>query len=353
MVYYFLMSHGLTYKDSGVDIDLADSVVERLKPLARTTYREGVLGGIGHFGALFEVPSKYKKPVLVSSTDGVGTKLKIAFMAGIHDTVGIDLVAMCVNDILTLGAEPLFFLDYFATGKLSPEVINSVLKGIVEGCKQAGCALIGGETAEMPGFYSSGEYDISGFAVGVVEKDKIIDGTKVSPGDVVIGLGSSGLHSNGYSLVRKIFFELNKFKINDYLDELGIELAKELLKPTLIYVDAYKALRKKGIEVKAMAHITGGGLPGNLSRVLPEGVRAVIKSGAWPEPPVFSLIRKLADVPEEEMRRTFNLGVGYTIIVRPEDVQKTLASVQEAGYKAFNIGYIEEGEGGVRYEEGT
>lgn len=347
------MSEGLTYKDAGVNISLADEVIKELTPIIQSTYREGVVGSIGHFGSLFEIPSKYKKPVLVSSTDGVGTKLKIAFMSGVHNSVGIDLVAMCVNDILTLGAEPLFFLDYFATGKLSPSIAKAVLEGIVHGCKEAGCALIGGETAEMPGFYQAQEYDLCGFVVGVVEKDEIISGKDVEVDDVIIGLGSSGLHSNGYSLVRKLFFELNHYRLDAYIEELGTTLVEELLKPTLIYVKAFKALKGEGIRIKAMAHITGGGIPGNLPRVLPNEVHAVIYSDSWTEPKIFSLIRKLGKIAEEEMRKTFNLGIGYTIVVAPEDVAKALRVLEIAGYKAFRIGHIEEGSGGVRYEKST
>ncbi|RME67745.1 MAG: phosphoribosylformylglycinamidine cyclo-ligase [Nitrospirae bacterium] len=343
----------MTYKDAGVDIERADEFVEKLKDLVRTTHRKGVIGGIGHFGALFEVPSGYKRPVLVSSTDGVGTKLKVAFMAGVHDTVGVDLVAMSVNDILTLGAEPLFFLDYFATGKLSNEVALEVMKGIVQGCKEANCALIGGETAEMPGFYQPGEYDLSGFAVGVVERDEIIDGTAVRAGDVVIGLSSSGLHSNGYSLARKVFFELHDYGVDSYIEELGTKLALELLKPTRIYVRAYIALKEAGIRPKAMAHITGGGIPGNLSRVLPDGLEAVIVNGSWPELPIFGLIRKLGNIAEEEMRKTFNLGIGYTIVVSEKEGERVIDILNKTGYPAYRIGYIQKGRGGVRYEEGN
>ncbi len=353
MVYYFLVTKGLTYRDSGVDIEKADEFVAQLKGLVSSTHREGVIGGIGHFGALFEVPGNYKNPVLVSSTDGVGTKLKVAFMAGLHGTVGMDLVAMCVNDILTLGAEPLFFLDYFATGKLTPEVALEVMKGIVQGCREAKCALIGGETAEMPGFYQPGEYDLSGFAVGVVEKDEIIDGSATRPGDTVIGLASSGLHSNGYSLVRKVFFEVHNYRPDTYIEELGTELAEELLKPTRIYVRAFMALKQECIIPKAMAHITGGGLPGNLPRVLPEGMEAVIVNNSWPQPPVFSLIRTLGNVSEEEMRKTFNLGIGYTIVVSESQADRAIEILNKAGYQAYRIGYIQKGRGGVRYEEGN
>ena len=252
--------------------------------------------------------------MLVSGTDGVGTKLKIAFMTDKHDTVGIDLVAMCVNDILTSGAEPLFFLDYFATGKLKPEKAAEVIKGIAEGCKQAGCSLIGGETAEMPGFYPEGEYDLAGFAVGVVDKDKIINGSDIKEGDVLIGLVSSGLHSNGYSLVRKLFFDIKKMDASAYIPELGTSIGEELLKPTKIYVKAFNSIKDK-IKVKGMAHITGGGISGNLPRIFPEGVSAVINERSWSPPPIFHIIKEMGSVPLDDMRMTFNMGIGYIIAI--------------------------------------
>lgn len=328
----------LTYKKAGVDIDAGEMFVELISPFAKKTFRKEVLTDIGSFSGLFRLDiSRYKEPILVSGTDGVGTKLKIAFMADRHDTVGIDLVAMCVNDILTCGAEPLFFLDYLATGKLIPERAVDIVKGIAEGCTEAGCSLIGGETAEMPGFYQEGEYDIAGFAVGVVEKDKIVDGKDVSPNDIIIGLASSGLHSNGYSLVRKIFFEHKKKAIDSFIPELGTTLGEELLKPTKIYVKAYRAV--SGVsEIKAMAHITGGGIPGNLPRVLPKTIGAKIKKGSWEEPPIFGLLRKEGNVPEEDMKRTFNLGIGYIMIVSPNSVDNTLSALKGAGYNAYIIG---------------
>jgi phosphoribosylformylglycinamidine cyclo-ligase len=345
------MEDGLTYKDAGVDIEEGERLVDAIKPLAASTFRDGVLSKIGHFGALFEVDtSKYKKPVLVSSTDGVGTKLKIASMMGRHDTVGIDLVAMCVNDILTLGAEPLFFLDYFATGKLRRNVAVEVIKGITEGCKQAGCALIGGETAEMPGFYKEGEYELSGFVVGIVEKDEIVSGRDVKEGDGIVGIASSGLHSNGYSLIRKLFFEMNNYKIDTYIQELGRPLGEELLEPTMIYVKGIKRVLNSGIPIKAMAHITGGGMPGNLPRAIPEGFRVVIKQGSWPEHPIFKVIQRLGNISVEEMRRTFNLGIGYVLVVDETDAERTLELLEGEGYKGFIIGRVEKGEGGVIYE---
>ncbi len=338
---------GLTYKKSGVDIREGERFVDLIKPLARKTFRPEVMTDIGSFSGLFRL-GKYKEPVLVSGTDGVGTKLKMAFIADRHDTVGIDLVAMCVNDILTCGAEPLFFLDYMAVGKLRAEKAALVIEGIVEGCKDAGCALIGGETAEMPGFYAEDEYDLAGFAVGAVGKNEIIDGREIRPGDVLVGLASNGLHSNGYSLVRKIFFETKKIDIRSRMPELGKTLGEELLRPTRIYVKAVDALRGK-VRIKGMAHITGGGLPGNLPRVFPPGVSAQVKRGAWPEPPIFGLLRDRGNLPEEEMRFTFNMGIGY-IIVAPRGEGDTVVSILgQRGYDAFVIGSIVEGGEGVRY----
>ena len=304
----------LTYKKAGVDIDEGDRFVDLIGPLVKKTFRPEVMTDIGSFGALFRISKKYKTPVLVSGTDGVGTKLKVAFMIDRHDTVGIDLVAMCVNDILTSGADPLFFLDYFATGKLRPEKAAEVVKGIASGCIEAGCSLIGGETAEMPGFYSRGEYDLSGFAVGVVEKSKIIDGSQIKDGDAIIGLSSSGLHSNGYSLVRKVFFDLKKMSVRKYIPELGCTLGEELLRPTRIYVKAFNALKNR-VEIKGMAHITGGGIDGNLPRVFPKGTGAVLIKDSWPTHPIFEVIRNRGNVPDADMKRTFNMGIGYIVVV--------------------------------------
>ncbi len=340
----------LTYKQAGVDIEEGDRFVDIISPLVKKTFRPEVLTDIGSFNALFQLNTKkYKKPVLVSGTDGVGTKLKIAFMMDKHNTVGIDLVAMCVNDILTSGAEPLFFLDYFATGMLRPEKAAEVIEGIVEGCKQAGCSLIGGETAEMPGFYSAGEYDLSGFAVGVVDKDKIIDGSKIKNGDVIIGMASNGLHSNGYSLVRKLFFEVKPIAIGDYIVALKTSLGEELLKPTKIYVEAVDALKKSRITVKGMAHITGGGITGNLPRIFPKGISAVINTGSWPVPAIFNLIKELGNVPDDDMRRTFNMGIGYVIVIPENESKKTISALTKAGVDSFIIGTIEKGGRGIRY----
>lgn len=343
------MNTELTYKQSGVDSEEGDRFVRLIAPLAKRTFGAGVLTDIGSFSALFKLDTtKYREPVLVSGADGVGTKLKIAFMMDKHNTVGIDLVAMCVNDILTSGAEPLFFLDYLATGKLDVRKASEVIKGIATGCEEAGCSLIGGETAEMPGFYAENEYDLAGFAVGVVEKDAIIDGSKIKEGDHIIGLASNGLHSNGYSLVRKLFFDMEKMSIDTYLPELGVNLGEELLRPTKIYVKAFMTLRES-CEIRGMAHITGGGIPGNLVRILPEGLCATIKNGLWPMPPIFQLIEKTGNVPVEEMRGTFNMGIGYIMVV-PERISKDAISLlNEVNYKAFFIGTIEKGGKGVRY----
>ncbi len=326
----------LSYRDAGVDIEAGDALVDAIKPFAKRTMREGVLGGIGGFGALFEISKKYKEPVLVSGTDGVGTKLKLAFHLNKHDTVGIDLVAMSVNDILVQGAEPLFFLDYFACGKLDVATATDVVKGIAFGCEQAGCALIGGETAEMPSMYPDGEYDLAGFAVGAVEKSKIIDGSKIVPGDVVLGLASSGAHSNGYSLVRKII-SVAQPDLN--ADFHGRRLADVLLEPTRIYVKPLLALMEK-LEVKGMAHITGGGLVENVPRVLGDKLTAVLQRDAWTMPPLFSWLQQHGGVADAEMHRVFNCGIGMVVIVAKENADAALAQLQAAGETAWRIGEI-------------
>ena len=338
----------ISYKKAGVDIDEAEKFVKMISPIVRTTFRKEVLTDIGLFAGLFKLDiRKYKEPVLVSGTDGVGTKLKIAFQADKHDTVGIDLVAMCVNDILTLGAEPLFFLDYFATGKLNAEKASQVIKGIIEGCRQAGCALIGGETAEMPGFYKKNEYDLSGFAVGVINKSDIIHGKAINEGDVIIGVASSGLHSNGFSLVRKVLFDIGKIKIDQYVSELGCSIAEELLKPTEIYVKAYFTLKGK-VKIKGMAHITGGGIPGNLPRILPKGKTSVIYKNSWEIHPIFQFIQKIGKITEVEMFKVFNMGIGYIFVVDAQDVKKALSLINNKGYRAYLIGEIVKGKGEIR-----
>lgn len=334
----------MTYKSAGVDIDAGDELVRRIGPMAKKTFRPEVLTDLGSFGALFNLDkSKYNDPVLVSGTDGVGTKLKLAFMTGTHDTVGIDLVAMCVNDILTLGAEPLFFLDYFATGRLELGVAESVIKGIADGCKEAGCALIGGETAEMPGFYPDGEYDLAGFAVGIVDKADIINGSTIEAGDAVIGLPSSGLHSNGYSLARKVLIEKAGISVAQQVTELGTTLGRALLMPTKIYVSACMAL-KKSLKIKGMAHITGGGITGNLPRIFQPGISAEIKMGSWPVPPVFRMIEQQGNVPFEEMYKTFNMGIGYIIVVAEKDADAAITTLSSTGSDAYRIGSITKGD---------
>jgi phosphoribosylformylglycinamidine cyclo-ligase len=331
----------LSYRDAGVDIDAGDALVDRIKPLAKKTLREGVLGGIGGFGALFEVPKRYKEPVLVSGTDGVGTKLRLAFELNRHDTVGQDLVAMSVNDILVLGAESLFFLDYFACGKLDVDTAASVVGGIAKGCELAGCALIGGETAEMPGMYPDGEYDLAGFAVGVVEKSKAIDGKEIAPGDVVLGLASSGAHSNGYSLVRKIIERSNpdmnaKF---DEVDGKARTLADVVMAPTRIYVKQVLALLEK-VTVKGMAHITGGGLLENVPRVLPENTVAELEKAAWPRPKLFDWMQAEGNVAENEMHRVFNCGIGLVVVVAAADADAAMAELKAQGEAVYRIGKI-------------
>ncbi len=348
LINYF-MEKRLTYKKAGVDINEGERFVRMIKPLVRRTFRPEVVTDIGSFGAFFKLDTrKYKEPILVSGTDGVGTKLKIAFMTGRHDTVGIDLVAMCVNDILTSGAEPLFFLDYFATGRLKPESAAEVIRGITNGCLEAGCSLVGGETAEMPGFYARGEYDLSGFAVGVVERRKLIDGNRIKDGDSLIGIPSSGLHSNGYSLARKVLFDSKRMSTKKVLPEIGVSLGEELLKPTIIYVKAFKAIKDK-VDVKGMAHITGGGIPGNLPRIFPKGLGAVLDKGSWPEPAIFSVIRKAGNVPEEDMKRTFNMGLGLIVVVSGKEGKKVLAALRKKGFGAYMIGSVKKGIRGVRY----
>ena len=326
----------LSYRDAGVDIDAGDALVEAIKPFAKRTMREGVLGGIGGFGGLFEISKKYKEPVLVSGTDGVGTKLKLAFELNRHDTVGIDLVAMSVNDILVQGAEPLFFLDYFACGKLDVATATAVVKGIAEGCEQSGCALLGGETAEMPGMYPDGEYDLAGFAVGAVEKSQIIDGSKIVPGDVVLGLASSGIHSNGYSLVRKIISVANPDLEADFH---GRKLADVLMAPTRLYVKPLLALMG-AMEVKGLVHITGGGLVENIPRVLAENLTAVLDAKAWEMPPLFKWLQQHGGVADAEMHRVFNCGIGMTVIVSKENADAAMAQLQAAGETVYRIGEI-------------
>lgn len=330
----------ITYKDAGVDIAAGNRFVDLIKPLVKQTSRPEVLADIGGFGGLFSLnSSKYKRPTLVAATDGVGTKLKIAFMLDKHDTVGIDLVAMCVNDIIVQGAEPLFFLDYLATAKLAPEEAVEVIKGIVEGCKQANCALLGGETAEMPGMYAGGEYDLAGFSVGVVDNDKIIDGSTITKGDQVIGIASSGLHSNGFSLARKIFLETLNLDLASQLDGLDNSLGEELLTPTRIYVKSILNLIRD-FEIKGIAHITGGGLLENIPRILPHHCKAIIKRNSWEKPAIFELLRQGGNIPEDEMYRTFNYGIGMVLIVAPNIVEDVIGRLTGLDEQAYVIGEI-------------
>lgn len=330
-------SASLSYRDAGVDIDAGNSLVEQIKPIVKSTFRPGVLTGLGGFGALFELPlDRYREPVLVSGTDGVGTKLRLALALQKHDTIGIDLVAMCVNDIIVTGAEPLFFLDYYATGHLDVEIATSVISGIAEGCRLSGAALTGGETAEMPGIYETGDYDLAGFCVGIVEKSRIIEPSRVRAGDVLIGLASSGPHSNGYSLIRKIL-EVTDADLQQPLGDTT--LGNALLQPTRIYVKSLLALHQ-AVDIHAMAHITGGGLPENLPRVLPEDTRAVIDGHSWERPAVFNWLQSQGNVVESEMLRTFNCGVGMVVCVAEADVEQTLSLLQEMGEDAWKLGYI-------------
>lgn len=333
-------SKSLTYKDSGVDITAGDDLVQKIKPLAKKTLRDGVINGIGGFGALFEISKKYQEPVLVSGTDGVGTKLKLAFALNKHDTVGQDLVAMSVNDILVQGAESLFFLDYFACGKLNVNVAADVVAGIAKGCELAGCALIGGETAEMPDMYPDGEYDLAGFAVGVVEKSKIINGKNIKNGDVILGLASSGVHSNGYSLVRKIV-EISGVDLKSAEKFDGEKtLAQAILEPTKIYVKPVLAAINADVKIKGIAHITGGGLSENIPRILPENVIAELQYKNWVRPKIFDWLQQNGNIADAEMARTFNCGIGLVLVVAPEDVAKLTQILQDHGEKVFQIGEI-------------
>jgi phosphoribosylformylglycinamidine cyclo-ligase len=330
-----------TYKEAGVDIEAGNQFVQKIKPLVKATFRPEVMTEIGGFGGLFSLnTAKYKNPVLVSGTDGVGTKLKLAFLADKHDTVGIDLVAMCVNDIIVQGAEPLFFLDYLATGHLDPDKAAQIVAGIAEGCKQAGCALIGGETAEMPGFYSDGEYDMAGFTVGVVEKDQIIDGSSITVGNKLIGIASSGLHSNGYSLARRIIFDRMGLGIHDQLPGMGATVAETLLTPTKIYVRAMLNLLKN-FRINGIAHITGGGLTDNVPRILPKLCKASFKLDSWQRPPVFNLLEEAGKVDQFEMYRTFNMGIGMVLSVAEQDVDDILARLQGLGETAWLVGEVQ------------
>ena len=338
------MTKSVSYSDAGVDIDAATRATDRIKELARTTFNQRTLSEIGSFGGMFDGAfPKLAAPVLVASADGVGTKLKAAFATGVHNTVGRDLVNHCVNDILVQGARPLFFLDYVATGKLSPEVVASVVEGVANGCRENGCVLLGGETAEMPGFYGEGEYDIAGFIVGVVDRSKIIDGKSIEPGDVLLALPSAGLHTNGYSLARKLFFEIAGYDVDTPVSELGMTVGQALLLPHLSYLRPLEGLLDSGV-IKGLAHITGGGLTDNIPRILPEGTAVRIEKGSWPVLPMFELFRRLGNVSDSEMYRTFNMGVGMVIVCAPGDVDSIKDHFQQRDEDCYEIGKVVTGE---------
>lgn len=343
------MSKPITYSDSGVDIDAANRATARIKDLARQTFNERTLSEIGSFGGMFDGAfPKLSHPVLVASADGVGTKLKIAFLTGVHDTIGRDLVNHCVNDILVQGARPLFFLDYIATGKLSPEVVAGIVAGITNGCRENGCVLLGGETAEMPGFYTDGEYDVAGFIVGVVDREKVIDGKEIAPNDVLLALPSVGLHTNGYSLARKLFLEVAGFTVNTKLEGVGQTVGEALLQPHLSYLRTLDGLLDSGA-IKGIAHITGGGLTENIPRILPSGTAVEIKKGSWPVLPVFTLMQQIGSVPETEMYRTFNMGVGMVIICASQNAESIKSHFSTLGEPCFSIGSVIRGEQQVTF----
>ncbi|MEW5805787.1 MAG: phosphoribosylformylglycinamidine cyclo-ligase [Acidobacteriota bacterium] len=334
----------MSYKDAGVDIDAQAEVLNRIRGLLKSTYSKSVLAELGTFGALFSLDKKkFKKPILVSSVDGVGTKLKVAFMTGIHDTIGLDLVNHCVNDIFVQGATPLFFLDYIASGKLNPAVLEKIVKGIARGCKETGCSLIGGETAEMPDFYREGEYDVAGFICGVVEKDSIIDGSTIVEDDLIIGLPSSGLHTNGYSLARKVIFEVAGLKCDSYVEEFGRTVGEELLQPHRCYYNQLKHAVSKGL-VKGMAHITGGGLYDNIPRIIPNGVVARIRKGGWYIPPIFSYLQAVGNIADREMYRTFNMGIGMALVIAQDSYDAFEHEMKQVQEKFCLIGEIDKGE---------
>ena len=337
------------YKSAGVDIDAGNEVVRRIRSLARGTFTAGVLSDLGSFGGLFSLgAATVADPVLVASADGVGTKLRVAFLSGVHDTIGADLVNHCVNDILVQGAEPLFFLDYLATGRLDPDVAVRIVEGLARACRENGCALLGGETAEMPGFYKDGEYDVAGFIVGVVDRPKIVDGRRIEPGDVLIGLRSSGLHTNGYSLARRIVFDTLHLGVSDRVAELGATVGEALLAPHRSYLPVVRPLLGTGL-LKGMAHITGGGITENLPRVLPEGCAARVRQGSWEVPPLFTWLQRAGGVPDDDMLRTFNLGIGLILVVSAGDADGVLARLRSAGESPVVIGDIVRGAPGVRY----
>jgi phosphoribosylformylglycinamidine cyclo-ligase len=337
------MTKPITYSDAGVDIDAATRATDKIKELARQTFNQRTLSEIGSFGGMFDGAfPNLKQPVLVASADGVGTKLKIAFLTGVHNTIGRDLVNHCVNDILVQGARPLFFLDYIATGKLLPDVVASIVEGIANGCRENGCVLLGGETAEMPDFYSAGEYDVAGFIVGIVDREKTIDGKQIVPGDVLLGLPSVGLHTNGYSLARKLFFEVAGYQVNTRLDEMGMTIGEALLQPHLSYLKPLEGILDTGM-IKGLAHITGGGLTDNIPRILPSGASVEIDNGSWPILPVFTVMQQIGNVSEAEMYRTFNMGVGMVIVTSAAEAEKIKSHLEQRGDSVEEIGRVTEG----------
>lgn len=341
------MKNEISYRDAGVDIDAATEATSRIKKLARDTFTSRVMTEIGSFGGMFRADfGQMREPVLVASADGVGTKLRVAFMTGVHNTVGCDLVCHCVNDILVQGARPLFFLDYIAAGRLVPDTIERVIEGIARGCREAGCALLGGETAEMPGFYADGEYDVAGFIIGVADRSEIIDGLRIEAGDIITGLPSVGLHTNGYSLARKLLFDVAGYKPEEHIDELGCSAAQELLKPHRSYLGALDSILSSGC-IKGLAHITGGGLLDNIPRILPAGTAVEIASGSWPVLPVFDMLARIGNVTKQEMYRAFNMGIGMVVVTSPSDAARLSAHLDELGEKHYDIGRIVEGNGTV------
>lgn len=339
---------GLTYAEAGVDIAAGDEVVRRIKNLAKSTFNDQVLSDIGSFGGFFKPKLKgMKSPVMIASADGVGTKLKLAFQSGRHNTVGEDLVNHCVNDILVHAARSLFFLDYIGTGKVEPGVVEQIVEGFARGCKNSGTALLGGETAEMPDFYAPGEYDLAGFIVGLVDQEKVVNGSTIQPGNVCIGLASNGLHTNGYSLARKAVFEVGGLKIGSHVDELGMTIDEALMLVHICYANIVHELTAK-FEIRGMAHITGGGLPGNLNRILPDGTDALIKKGTWPVLPIFQLLKQMGGLDPDDMYRAFNMGIGYVLVVAPDQADQILKTINESKYTAYQIGEISQGSGQVR-----
>lgn len=335
------MATKLTYKEAGVDIEAGNKTVDYIKPLAKKTYRTEVISGIGGFSGLFKIPKGYKEPILVACTDGVGTKLRLAFKLNNHKSIGIDLVAMCVNDLVCSGAEPLFFLDYFACGKLSPELAKEVIEGITEGCLRSNCTLLGGETAELPGFYENNEYDLAGFAVGMVEKEKIIDGSRIKSGDILVGIESSGLHSNGYSLAQKVLFEISKWGLNYKHPDLEKDIGEFLLTPTFIYTKLIKGLINK-FEIKGIVNITGGGLTENIPRILPKNVSCEINLSSWEKPAIFKTIQNLGNIEDKEMLRTFNNGIGMVLMVNQNEEKNIVNEIKKLNYKSYKIGFTKE-----------